>query len=332
MLAAVLLLLTACSGGDELAAGGDPSSGDTAADETDTSDATDAAGEDAGSEAALVVVTMNLLADIVDTAIGDVVEVVDVMPRGVDPHSFELSASAAEQLNDADLIVVNGLNMEENVLPIVEAAAADGIEVLEIAPLVDPIPYGDIGLDDDLTMLDPHVFTDVRRMVVVPELVVQRLTEVVEFDATTLVELDERVAAAREQLEQLDRDVEQILEVVPPDRRNLVTNHHVFGYFAERYDFTVIGAVIPGGATLASPSAADLADLVEAIERAGVPTLFADASSPTQLVDALAGEASIDVEVVSLWTESLSPEGEGAETYEQMMRDNARRIAEGLSR
>lgn len=321
MLAAVLLLLTACGSSDEPAAGGDPSTSDTAGDASD-----------AGSQAALVVVTMNLLADIVDTAIGDVVEVVDVMPRGVDPHSFELSASAAEQLNDADLIVVNGLNMEENVLPVVEAAAADGVEVLEIAPLVDPIPYGDIGLDDDVTMLDPHVFTDVSRMVAVPELVVQRLTEVVEFDATILAELDERVETAREQLEQLDRDVEEILEVVPPDRRNLVTNHHVFGYFAERYGFTVIGAVIPGGATLASPSAADLADLVEAIERAGVPTLFADASSPTQLVDALAGEASIDVEVVSLWTESLSPEGEGAETYEQMMRDNARRIADGLSR
>lgn len=321
MLVAVLVLLTACGSSDEPAAGGDPAPSDTAADASD-----------AGSQAALVVVTMNLLADIVDTAIGDVVEVVDVMPRGVDPHSFELSASAAEQLNDADLIVVNGLNMEENVLPIVEAAAADGVEVLEIAPLVDPIPYGDIGLDDDATMLDPHVFTDVSRMVAVPELVVQRLTEVVEFDATILAELDERVEVARGQLEQLDRDVEAILEVVPPDRRNLVTNHHVFGYFAERYDFTVIGAVIPGGATLASPSAADLADLVEAIERAGVPTLFADASSPTQLADALAGEASIDVEVVSLWTESLSPEGEGAETYEQMMRDNARRIADGLSR
>lgn len=321
MLAAVLVLLAACGGGDEPAAGA-----------TDTSDAAGAADANAGSETALVVVTTNVLADIVDTAIGDVVEVVDVMPRGVDPHSFELSASAAEQLNDADLLVVNGLNMEEGILPIVEAAAADGIEVLEIAPLVDPIPYRDIGLDDDVTMLDPHVFNDVRRMVAVPELVVQRLTEVVAFDATILAELDQRVEVAREQLEQLDRDVEQILEVVPPDRRNLVTNHHVFGYFAERYDFTVIGAVIPGGATLASPSAADLADLVEAIERAGVPTLFADASSPTQLVDALAGEASIDIEVVSLWTESLSPEGEGAETYEQMMRDNARRIADGLSR
>lgn len=329
MLAAALVLLAACGGGDEPAAGGDPSTDDAT---TETTDASAASGQDVGGDVPVVVVTMNVLADIVDTAIGDLVEVVDVMPRGVDPHAFELSASAAEQLNDADLIVVNGLNMEENVLPIVEAAAADGVEVLEIAPLVDPIPYGDIGLDDDVTMLDPHVFTDVRRMVVVPELVAQRLTEVVEFDAETLTLLDERVAAAREQLEQLDRDVEEILEVVPPERRNLVTNHHVFGYFAERYDFTLIGAVIPGGATLASPSAADLADLVEAIERAGVPTLFADASSPAQLVDALANEASIDVEVVSLWTESLSPEGEGAETYEQMMRDNARRIADGLSR
>ncbi len=310
---AAALLLVAC-GGEEAAGPG-------------TDDATTVVADGGVPH---VVVTMNVLADIVDVAFGELVEVDSVMPRGVDPHSFELSATAAERLTQADLIVVNGLNLEENVLPIVEAAAADGVPVLEIAPLVDPIAYGDIGLDDDTTMLDPHVWTDASRMAAVPGLVAEALIAAAGLEEDAAAILSERAAGAQADLLALDDEVEQLLADIPSQRRKLVTNHHVFGYFAERYDFTVIGAVIPGGTTLASPSAADLADLVAAIEDAGVPTLFADASSPTQLVDALAAEADLEVEVVSLWTESLSPIGEGAETYEEMMRDNASRIAAGL--
>lgn len=310
---AVVLLLVAC-GREEAAAPG-------------TDEATIVA---ADGHVPHVVVTMNVLADIVEVAFGELIEVDSVMPRGVDPHSFELSATAAERLTQADLIVINGLNLEENVLPIVESAASDGVPVLEIAPQVDPIAYTDIGLDDDTTMLDPHVWTDVSRMTIVPGLVAQALIAAAGLDEDAAAILAERAAAAQADLLALDAEIEGLLADVPTERRNLVTNHHVFGYFADRYGFTVIGAVIPGGTTLASPSAADLADLVTAIEDAGVPTLFADASSPTQLVDALANEADLEVEVVSLWTESLSPVGEGAATYEEMMRDNASRIAAGL--
>lgn len=303
------LLLASCGGGE---GGPEP--------------APDAVADDPPS----VVVTMNVLADVVDTAFADVVEVGSVMPPGVDPHSFELSASAAQDLVDADLIVVNGLGLEENVLPVVEAAAADGVAVLEIAPLVDPIAYADGWEEGGTTTLDPHVWTDVSRMAGVPALVADALSDAVELDPETAALLRQRAEDARAALESLDAEVEALLSTVPDGRRSLVTNHHVFGYFAERYDFTVLGAVIPGGTTLASPSAADLEDLVAVIEESQVRTLFADASSPTLLVDALATEADLQIEVVALWTESLSPPGEGAETYAQMMLDNATRIADGL--
>jgi zinc/manganese transport system substrate-binding protein len=118
---------------------------------------------------------------------------------------------------------------------------------------------------------------------------------------------------------------------IPADRRNLVTNHHVFGYLADRYDFRVIGAVIPGGTTLASPSASDLRDLVAAIEEAEVSTIFAESSQPDRLVQVLADGADIQVAVVELFTESLTNPGEGADTYLTMMRANTERISTGLS-
>jgi zinc/manganese transport system substrate-binding protein len=110
-----------------------------------------------------------------------------------------------------------------------------------------------------------------------------------------------------------------------------VTNHHVFGYLADRFDFRVIGAVIPSGTTLAAPSASDLRDLVAAIDDAGVTTIFAESSQPDRLVQVLADEAGRDVDVVELVTESLTePEG-AAPTYLDLMRVNTERIATGLS-
>ena len=91
------------------------------------------------------------------------------------------------------------------------------------------------------------------------------------------------------------------------------------------------GAVIPGGTTLAAPSAADLRDLTDAIDEAGVRTIFAESSQPDRLIQVLASEAGIRVDVVELFTESLTEPGEGADTYLTMMRANTQRIADGLS-
>src|SRR5690606_19623413 len=108
------------------------------------------------------------------------------------------------------------------------------------------------------------------------------------------------------------------------------TNHEVLGLFADRFGFQILGVIIPGGSTLAEPSAADLEALAEAIEEAGVPAIFAETSAPSRLADALAAEGT-DVEVVELYTESLGADGSGAETYLGMIRTSADRIAAALA-
>ena len=103
------------------------------------------------------------------------------------------------------------------------------------------------------------------------------------------------------------------------------------GYLADRFGFRVVGAVIPGGTTLAAPSASDLADLVSAIDEAGVRTIFAESSQPDRLMKALAEEADVEVTVTELFTESLTDVAGGAPDYLTMMRVNTERIATGLS-
>ncbi len=132
-------------------------------------------------------------------------------------------------------------------------------------------------------------------------------------------------------LSELDTKIAATLAPVPDDRRVLVTNHESFGYFAARYDVAVVGAVIPSLTTSAGASAGDLEELAALIRDSGVPAIFAETTQPTKLADALADEVGGDVQVVELYTESLGEEGSGAETYVEMMRTNAGRIAGALA-
>ena len=109
-----------------------------------------------------------------------------------------------------------------------------------------------------------------------------------------------------------------------------MTNHHVLGYLAHRFDFTVLGAIVPSGTTLAAPSSKDLSSLVTAIQTARVPAIFVDSSQPERLANVLADETGMTVRIVPLYSESLSPPGTPAATYLDMMRANTDAIVSGL--
>ncbi|TSD62485.1 zinc ABC transporter substrate-binding protein AztC [Aeromicrobium piscarium] len=268
-----------------------------------------------------VVVTTNILGDVVQEVAGDDVEVTVLMPAGADPHSFEISAQQAAAVENADLVVSNGLGLEEGVQHVVDAAEADGVPVLAVGDLVDPLEYRE---GASAGQLDPHFWTDPARM----NLAVEHVTEALEEHAG--IEPGEGAVAYLDELTDLDRHMREAFDAIPDDRRSLVTNHHVLGYLADRYDFEVVGAVIPSGTTLASPSAADLDSLATAITENGVPAVFADSSQPDRLAQVLADTAGIDVQVVSLYSESLTADGEAA-TYLGMMRANTDAIASALS-
>ena len=126
--------------------------------------------------------------------------------------------------------------------------------------------------------------------------------------------------------------MKQRFDTIPKNRRKLVTNHHVFGYLARRFDFKVVGTVIPSGTTLASPSAADMKALTTTIEKAGVKAIFVDSAQPDRLARVLKKESNVEVAVIPLFSESLTEKGKGAATYLQMMRANTRAIVRGLAR
>ena len=336
-------------------------------------------GDDATSVASseekpLIVVTTNILGDVVSNMVGDNFKVEVIMPPGADPHDFQASAQQVAKIMEADLLIVNGANFEEGLLDVIEAAESDGVKVFKAISVVNQLEghddhddheghddhddeeghddhddheghddhddheghdghddhEGDDGHDDheghddhDHGGVDPHFFTDPARMAqVVEQLAGFLVAEFPEVDESSLV-----TAATnyKEQLENLDDEVAELLSAVPVDSRLLVTNHSVFAYFAERYQFEVLGSIIPSSSTLSNASAQQIASLAEVLRSNGVTAIFADASSSGALAEALAGEVD-DVKVINLYSESLGdPDSEGA-TYIGMVRFNAEAI------
>jgi zinc/manganese transport system substrate-binding protein len=297
----------------------------------------DDAGADDGRPT--VVVTTSILGDVVEELVGEAAMIDVVMPNGVDPHDFQPSAQQVNAMRSADAMVTNGGGFEAGLEATIEAAEAE-VPTVHALDLVDVLAFdadgghsheGDAVEEDDHDHDgdDPHFFTDPDRMADAAEGIAAFLADEVPALATT--EVGETAAAYVAELRRLGAEVEETLAPIPDERRVIVTNHEVFGYFADRYDFEVVGAVIPGGGTGAEPSAGELDELAHVIEEEDVPAIFADASSPTRLAETLADEVGRDVAVVPLFTEALGDEGSGAETYVALVRTNADRIAEALA-
>lgn len=277
----------------------------------------------------LIVVSTNILGDVVENVVGDQAEVLTLMQPNADPHSFEISAQQAATMRQADLIVTNGLGLEEGLQQHVDTANAENVPLLVAGEHIDVLNYSEASAEGNSAGADdPHFWTDPGRMIVVVNALQDRLSTLDGIDSEAV---KAKTDSYRNELKQLDSAMSAAFNAIPEERRNLVTNHHVFGYLADRYGFRIIGAVIPGGTTLASPSASDLRDLVSAIEEASVPTIFAESSRPDRLVQVLADGANVDVSVVELFTESLTDPGGGADSYLTMMRTNTERISKGLS-
>jgi manganese/iron transport system substrate-binding protein len=131
------------------------------------------------------------------------------------------------------------------------------------------------------------------------------------------------------QLNELDRFIADQVAAIPEANRKLVTNHESFGYFADRYGFRIIGTIVPGVSTGASPSAQQLARLTGRVRDAGVKVIFLETGANPQLAEQLARETGLTI-VSDLYTHSLSEADGPAPTYIDMMRYNVKRIVEAL--
>ena len=294
-------------------------------------------GEEASTagDTAMVVGSTNILGDVVEQLVGDQLVVETIMPPGADPHAFQASAKDVDRMTKADVLITNGAGFEEGLLDVFNSAQSDGVPLFEAMSFVRVLEFAADDHDDhddhaghDHSGADPHFFSDPVQMISVVEALVDFLiANVGDLDADLL---RANAGSYVGQLEELDAEIDNLFEEIPPSKRVLLTNHQVFNYFAEQYGFRVVGTLIPSSSTLDSANAKDLAGLVQVIKSEGVTAIFADVSAPDVLAETLAAEVG-DIQIVDLYSESLGTADSDAASYLGMVRTNSRLIAGALA-
>ena len=282
-----------------------------------------------------VIATTSILGDVVSHLAGDGVELEMLIPPGVDPHDFAPSAQQVAAISSADLVVANGLGLEEGLEDVLAQARSEGITVLEAGEGIDPLasdgPFDDLPSDgagaadgDEHGAFDPHFWQDPLRMKLAVDATARALISAGATEDTL------RVAGYQAEIDAIHSEIVAILEPIPLDRRLLVTNHDAFDYFADRYDFEVIGTIVPGGSTMAEPSSAEIADLVATIIDTDVPAIFVENIASSGLAEILADEAGTSIAIVLLVSDALGEPGSPTGTYLGMLKYNAAAIADAL--
>jgi ABC-type Zn uptake system ZnuABC Zn-binding protein ZnuA len=275
-----------------------------------------------------VIATTSVFADLAQLALGDNVTIDTIIPAGVDVHTFEPSPADAQKLAGADLIIMNGLGLDEWALSLLEAAGKSEEDVLELAEGIDESNAWvylegeehseEEGEEHGHGGTDPHIWLDPKGAAIYVNRIAARV-------AAELPERAAEIESARDaglaEIAALDEELRVGFAAVEASARKIVTFHDAFGYFARAYEIEIVGVAIeaPGQ----EPSAKEIAALIDAIKAAGVTSVFSEAQFPSKVLDQVAAETGATV-LEDLFSDALGDAP--ANSYLGAMRANASAI------
>lgn len=277
-----------------------------------------------------VMATTTIVGDVVRQVGGQAVAVTTLLPVGADPHTFQPTPREVAQVADARVIFANGAGLEEFLKPMLENAGG-GAQVISLSDGIQLLQAGDESGEpahpgeDDHSAGDPHTWFDPQNVILWTQVIEKKLGELDPSDAATYTA---NAQAYRAELRGLDEWIQSQVEQLPAENRKLVTDHTSFTYFAARYGFEQVGALVPAYSTLAQPSAQELAALEESIRSLGVKAVFVEQAANPTLAQRVAQDSGVPV--VPLYNGSLSAPGGPAGTYIDFMRYNVAAIVKAL--
>lgn len=269
-----------------------------------------------GLNALRVVTTTTVFADLVQNVGGSRVAATSIIPPGVGPEDYEPKPDDARGLDEAQLIVSNGVGLDDFLESLL--ASGSGGETPRLI-LGEGIPAMTVDGEEN-----PHFWLD-------PTLVEQyyvpaiaaKLTELDPDGASTY---DANAASYGASLNALDAELKGKIAEIPEANRKLVTFHDAFPYFAEHFGFDLVGIILENVGQ--EPTAGELAELVETVRAAHVKAVFSEAQFSSELSDTLAQEAGVRSVVTTLYNDALGDPP--ADTYLGMMRWNVDQIVGAL--
>ena len=269
-----------------------------------------------------IVVTYSVLGSVVSELVGDRATVTVLIPDGQDPHDFQPSARDIETINNADIVVSNGLDFEEGLEDVLASAIENGVSVYMVGEnMTVREPDEDLAEEDhaeedghDHGAGDPHLWLS-------PLSFTQALPSLTTaINKATGLSIDETTAL--DQLTKLDNEITEVIDTI--ESCVMVSGHDEMGYFADRYGCTVIGAIIPSFSTTSEATAKQIADLKVLAISNNVKAVFTGLGTPSEVSEQLASE--LGIAAVSLSTHYLN----GAANYREFMLNLANQIAEAL--
>jgi ABC-type Zn uptake system ZnuABC Zn-binding protein ZnuA len=294
---------------------------------TTTSRAANSVANKTHPEKLKVVTSVAPIANIIMNIGGDRIELTGIIPEGVNSHTFELTPSDGIKVSDADLVIINGLHLETPFERVIESAGRPDLQVLKLAD--NTISRNqwifDFSFPREGGDPNPHLWLNVAYAMNYAKLICNKLSE---MDPANADYYHANAARYLGLLQQLDQDIMQSIQTIPPEYRKLLTYHDSWAYFAPRYNMTVIGAV--QRSDFGEPSAQDVARLIDQIRTENVPAIFASEVFPTQVIDQIAKEANVQV-VQTLSDDDLPGDpGNPENSYAGMMLEDMRTMVTSL--
>jgi len=271
-----------------------------------------------GSAPIRVVTTSTVFADLVRKTGGDRVIVTSLVPPGSDVHTYQATPDDLRAASEAQLLVMNGLGLDDWLEETLRAASSDApvVKLAENLEGVELLPGEERGEQN------PHLWMDVANA----QLYVTRIAEALKTaDPAHVADIEASAAAYSARLTELDGWVREQLATIPESQRKFVMFHDALPYFARAYGLTVVGVAVeaPGQ----DPSAGEIAALIDVIRASGVKAIFSEDQFPTALIDQIARETGATV-VADLYDDSLGDDP--VASYEALIRWDVAKLVEAL--
>ena len=268
----------------------------------------------------IVLGTASMISDMATNIFGDKADVQTIVPLGGDPHLFEPTPNAAQQVNKANLILVNGLTFEGWLTELIENSGteAKSVRVTEGIKEITSLVYTNAS--------DPHAWMDVSNAIIYSENILKAAKELIPSEAAYF---EENFKIYKAELENAHQYILDQIQKIPEKQRVLVTSHDAFQYYGRKYGLQLESTL--GTSTDADVQTSDIIALQKVIQETGVPAIFVESTVNPKLIKQLAKDNGISIGG-ELYADSLGEEDSGADTYIKMMKQNTDVIVAALSK
>ena len=265
-----------------------------------------------------VVATFSILGDFARVIGGERIALTTLVGPDGDAHVYQPTPADAQKLSGAKLVIVNGLGLEGWMERLTQTSATKA-QVIVASKAIAPSQSasGHAGVD-------PHAWQNISNAKIYVTNIRDALVIV---DPAGKPEYDTNCAAYLAELARVESEIHAAIASIPTARRRAVSTHDAFGYFWSAYGLTMLAP--QGVSTDAEPNAQDLAKLIRFIRTEKVPAVFLENVTDARQIKRIAAETGAKIGG-TLYSDALSPPGGPAATYLDMMRSNARVLADGL--